>query len=424
MIGYDPTDALTAFTVEGSNSTYVASFANNNDTSYIRMYANSQSNSGFIFGTSNTDLVSPTFVLGYIEENTNTAIPDLVISNHKTGYGGMTDPQFTVDVIGDINFTSNMYYQGSALAVREWQLSTSPGRVYTNNYVGIGAAVPQYPLHINLGAAGIGQTGGETADFNGPISIMHGYNDSYRFISALDNTMVADDTRYITLGKTIGPHQQAELSYNHIADNSPNNYLGLGLWGGKYCAVTGGGKFGIGTMAPNSKLQCNGGATIGAGFSNAAAAGANTLLVSGSIGIGTDNPQVSIHTTGDVQVASLRAYGEIVSFSDMSDFSLKESFTPLTESLHKLESITPLEFNWKTDIFHAPRAGTRDVGLVAQEVEKVFPLVSGTIADPKNPDITFKTVKYEKLVPYLIQAVQELSARVKALERDRAGVEL
>jgi hypothetical protein len=51
-----------------------------------------------------------------------------------------------------------------------------------------------------------------------------------------------------------------------------------------------------------------------------------------------------------------------------------------------------------------------DVGVIAQEVEKVMPEIVTT------RDNGYKAVKYEKIVPLLIEAIKELSNEVKELK--------
>lgn len=384
------------------------------------MCANSQSNSGFLFGISNTSPLAPTFVLGQVVLNSNMAYPDMVITNHFMGIGGNSNPAFTCDVNGDVNYTGNLYHKGNIVSFDQQSWVTVGGGGGAQMYsvsanVGIGTTNPIRPLHISTGATGVASVYGEAAILNGSLAIMHGVNDSYRFISALDNSMAAGTKRFFTLGKTLGNNNQGEISYNHVGDGSNANYLGLGLYGGTYLSVCGSGNIGVGTTSPASTLTVAGGATVGTAYSNVHAA-ADTLLVSGNIGIGTSAPQASIHTTGSAIVGSLTAYGQIVSFQDMSDVRLKTDFTHILNATDSINKLTPVEFNWKPDIFYAEKAGTRDVGLVAQQVQQVLPLVTGELAAPDS-DLIYKTIHYEKLVPYLIQSIKELTTRIAALEQ-------
>ena len=385
------------------------------------MYANSQSNGGFVYGVSNTTLDSPVFVMGQVLPNSNIAYPDMVIANHQIGVGGNSNPAFTFDVTGDVNYTGNLYHNGNIMNFDQSCWTHANGtQIYSTANVGIGTTNPVRPLHVWTGGTGVTQVYGEAAVLNGSLAVMHGVNDAYRFISALDNSMVAGDKRYYTLGKTLGLNNQGEISYNHVGDGNSSNYLGLGLYGGTYFSVCGNGNVGIGTTSPVSTLTVSGGATVGAAFSNISTPDANTLLVSGNIGVGTSTPQASIHTTGTVLVGgTITAYGDIVSFQNVSDVSLKTNFTFITNATCNLNRLTPVEFDWQSNIFNTQKAGTRDVGLVAQQVQQVLPLVTGEVTCPNN--VTYKTISYDKLVPYLIQSIQELSARITILESDQGS---
>ncbi len=66
------------------------------------------------------------------------------------------------------------------------------------------------------------------------------------------------------------------------------------------------------------------------------------------------------------------------------------------------------------------RKGQHEIGLIAQEVEEVFPFLVKekvkTTGDFQNDDTAYKSVDYEKLVGVLIESVKELSVKVKTLE--------
>jgi hypothetical protein len=98
--------------------------------------------------------------------------------------------------------------------------------------------------------------------------------------------------------------------------------------------------------------------------------------------------------------------GDVVAYSS-SDERLKDNKKNINNALEKVESLNGVEFDWndKQDVYEG-----HDIGVIAQEVEKIAPELVST------RDNGYKAVKYEKLVPLLIEAIKELSDKVKALE--------
>lgn len=101
-----------------------------------------------------------------------------------------------------------------------------------------------------------------------------------------------------------------------------------------------------------------------------------------------------------------------------SDAALKKDITTIPNALEKIIQLRGVEFLWKKD-------DSPSVGVIAQEVEKVFPeLVTAYPLDPAKPDgPKLKSVEYGNLVGPLIEAVKELKkendelrARVEKLE--------
>jgi hypothetical protein len=68
-----------------------------------------------------------------------------------------------------------------------------------------------------------------------------------------------------------------------------------------------------------------------------------------------------------------------------------------------------VQFEWRDDVPSGHRG--RDLGVIAQEVEEVFPELVHT--DERG----YKSVNYVGLIAPLIEAVKELDARVQALEQ-------
>ena len=120
-----------------------------------------------------------------------------------------------------------------------------------------------------------------------------------------------------------------------------------------------------------------------------------------SLGVGTSNTS---NTTGRIDASN-----DIVAYSS-SDIRLKDNIKSIDKALDKVNKIQGIEFDWiEKEEVHGNSG--HDVGVIAQEIEKVLPEVVDT------RDNGYKAVKYEKLVPLLIEAIKDLSKQVDGLKR-------
>jgi hypothetical protein len=113
--------------------------------------------------------------------------------------------------------------------------------------------------------------------------------------------------------------------------------------------------------------------------------------------------QVRTSTVNANVAGSLNAAGPYVtsggtSWASSSDIRLKENWKSIDNVIKKLSSLTTGTFQW----IAMPEVG-RIYGLIAQEVEKVFPEMIST--DSKG----YLGVQYTEMIPVLVKAVQELS---------------
>ena len=118
---------------------------------------------------------------------------------------------------------------------------------------------------------------------------------------------------------------------------------------------------------------------------------------------------LGINTAPSGVAGAILATNDVVAFAS-SDERLKENLEPIGSATEKVEQMTGYTFNWVPMEDVHVYGDMKDIGVVAQEVEKVLPEL---VSDRENG---YKAVKYEKLTAVLIQAVKELSERVKTLE--------
>jgi prefoldin subunit 5 len=106
---------------------------------------------------------------------------------------------------------------------------------------------------------------------------------------------------------------------------------------------------------------------------------------------------------------AITATGDITAFFT-SDERLKENIQPITDALSKVESISGNEYNWKEGFEEIHTKKGNDVGVIAQEIQKILPQA---VIERDNG---YLGVNYEKIIPLLIQSIKELSAKVDRLE--------
>ena len=132
------------------------------------------------------------------------------------------------------------------------------------------------------------------------------------------------------------------------------------------------------------------------GDSNSASTGA-LQVINGGAGINKN-----LFVGQDVRCA-----GDIIAFYS-SDERLKDNITPIADAVNKVKSISGNTFEWNENSNH----DGEDTGVIAQEIEAL-----GLPGVTKKKDNGYLGVRYEKLVPLLIEAIKELSDKVDDLEQ-------
>jgi hypothetical protein len=126
----------------------------------------------------------------------------------------------------------------------------------------------------------------------------------------------------------------------------------------------------------------------------------------------------TIRTSGIDLNGNLVATGDITAFGSLSDIRLKTNITDIDSgsALNTVRSLRPVTFDWKSDIFNETKRGTSDVGFIAQEVEEIIPQAVAEYQE-MNSGTFYKNIKHERLIPYLVGAIQKLEYTNKKLEQ-------
>ena len=298
---------------------------------------------------------------------------------------GTTAPAEKLDVSGNIRVTG----VGNALSFDTLSVAGSNGIKTINNfetvvYNGRGSAgfavIGNANIRLGFGAAattsnadllinssgnvGIGTTGPtQKLDVSGNINAT-GAMECTKFIANAGNSFEFD------------VEGNAGFNMRHTAANQSMFFL----------TAAGTGEIKFGTNNVNSRVV----------ITNTGA-----LKSSVSLAVGSITPST---TTGRIDASN-----DVVAFST-SDIRLKDNIKSIDKALDKVNSIQGIEFDWiEKEEVHGNSG--HDIGVIAQEIENILPDVVTT------RDNGYKAVKYEKIVPLLIEAIKDLSKQVDGLKR-------
>ena len=93
------------------------------------------------------------------------------------------------------------------------------------------------------------------------------------------------------------------------------------------------------------------------------------------------------------------------SFTNTSDAKLKENIKTMDNVSDKILKLNPVHFEWKNQ-----NNDKKQVGFIAQELEKVYPNLVHT------NDEQYKTIDSNKLISILIKGIQELEQEIISLK--------
>jgi len=135
------------------------------------------------------------------------------------------------------------------------------------------------------------------------------------------------------------------------------------------------------------------------------------ILNGGNVGIANTTPAYTLSVTGTVGCSTTTV------FTNYSDARLKTNVKNLASSnssLLKIVSLRPVSFNWnELTKYDEATLTKRRSGFIAQELKEVFPEMVGTT---KIDNVEYLDTNLSDLNLHLVLAIQELSARLAALE--------
>ena len=327
--------------------------------------------------------------LDFALDAAQTTITSLLATNIKIGEDDQTKIDF--GTTNEINFAANNQFQmkltdGVFQPVSDsdvdlgqtgarWKDAYIDTITTTGNVSGSSSSTGSFGhVHIADGRAGLGI--GDDND----LLLYHDGSHSYIKDSGTGNLYYRGGTQTIQNGagsKTMAVFNAAnsvDLNYNNNTKFQTTN-TGVSI---------------TGNVIATGTLRTNSGATM-----------TGSLYVSGSIG----GDAGAISASGDIV-----ADGDIIAYN-ASDEKLKDNIEVIQGSLDKIGDIRGVEFDWNEKSPGWARERGHDVGVIAQEVQKVLPEI---VTKRKNG---YLGVDYKRIVPLLIESIKELKQEVEELKK-------
>jgi hypothetical protein len=166
----------------------------------------------------------------------------------------------------------------------------------------------------------------------------------------------------------------------------------------------------IRSLINNDSTQNNGGSLVFSTSATVSDSPTDRMVIhyNGNVGIGTANPAAKLHVVG-----AIYATGDVTAY--YSDIRLKNVEGDIEHAIDKVRSINGFYYTGNDT---ARELGftkeEREVGVSAQDVESVLPEAVSSI--PGNEE--YKTVKYERIVPLLIEAIKEQQTMIDELREE------
>jgi hypothetical protein len=391
-------DSVTISTIQTGSESFA-----DNDTSLMTSAAVQDKIESFGYTTNTGDITGVDLSEGSgidiaSETNTTSGSYSATINLDLTevGFGGGANRLITDDGDGTVSTEANLTFDGSTLALTG-DLNVGSGDFFVDDSegrVGIGTASPSKKLEV-AGDVRIASGGDLIISDSGGGNDTFLYNDSQSligFINGAERFRVNSSGHLLIGGASASGHDFGlEVLNDHAYVKGPDGWNGTG----DKAIVA------LGSSASNESFGC--GYVYGTGLV------LSTYKPSGGgdFGSSTQNSLEIADTTG---VASF--INDVVAFAS-SDKRLKENVKPLDNALDKINKINGIEFDWidgkdkHGNSVHGNKG--HDVGVIAQEIEEVLPEVVTT------RDNGYKAVKYEKIVPLLIQAIKEQQKQIEEL---------
>ena len=224
----------------------------------------------------------------------------------------------------------------------------------------------------------------------------------FEFTTILAGTEVARMTTVAT--ETVFNQAGADIDFR-VESNGNANMLVVNA---------GDNRVGIGTADPAATFAVTSAAEPMAKFHQTATGDVSAVVMQhGRAASSTSAQMVAFLNGAGTVVGSINLTGSATAYATSSDYRLKENVDYTWDATTRLKQLKPARFN-----FIADDTNTLVDGFMAHEVSSIVPeAITGAkdaVDADNNPE--YQGIDQSKLVPLLVKTIQELEARITALE--------
>lgn len=330
-----------------------------------------------------------------------TSINDITVGGVVVGRGAGTNNANNV-AVGRIALASNTSGSGNTgVGATAMNVNTSGSN---NTAIGFGAGIKLTSGSNNV-FMGVGSGDEFTTESNNVV--LGSYNGTNPIdMSGTDNNIIISDG-----SGRISIHKDPSNALIFYTESTP--FGGLPL---ESMRLTSDGRLGIGNKTPSESLSVSGNISASQGLEsqslstnsifsrtidNFALSGSGPIIQSGiEQNSGAFTTTFSVDRTGNVI-----ANGDVTSFGNASDITLKENIERIDNAIEKVSKLKGYTFNYKS----TPEK--RITGVMAQEVQEVLPEAVYTTEDEKL------AVRYGNMVGLLIEAINDQQKQIDELKQ-------
>ncbi len=301
-------------------------------------------------------------------------------------------------------------------------VTTGIANTFVGNTAGYGTTTGSYNTAVGHGALYSNKSG----QFNIAIGIDSLYNGAAGngnvAIGFLAGSLTITDRQCNTLVGEYANASGAALNTTVIGASAACSASGANNTVIGACAgvglTTGANNTIIGSWCPLSMTSGNNQLLISWGWNGTSSPCGYIYGTTTGISVGNTAPAAALHVTGEIIASTdITAY--------YSDRRLKENIIIIDCALDKVKKITGVKYfpNHLAEKYGF-ESRNEHIGLLADEVETILP-EAVTLApfdiDENQCSISgenYKTIKYEKIVPLLIQSIKELDIRLSNLDKN------